>query len=46
MSDFLHCHSRGTPCLRSIHQDKFYCGVKDPDFGVDGQERWVPNVLN
>ena len=37
--DLLQCHNRGSPCLSSIRQDRFYCGVTDPAFDVDGQVR-------
>ena len=33
----LQCCSHGFPCFSSIQQDRFYCGIKDPDFDVDGQ---------
>ena len=35
----LQCCSRGSPCFSSIQQDRFDCGVKYPDFDVDGQVR-------
>ena len=34
--DLLQCRSRGYPCFSSLQQDRFYCGVKDSDFDVDG----------
>ena len=30
---------RDCPCFSLIQQDRFYCGVKAPDFDVDGQVR-------
>ena len=36
------CRSRGSPCFSSIQQDRFDCGVKDPDFDVGGQVRRGP----
>ena len=37
--DLLLCHSCGSPRFSSIQQDRFHCGVTDPDFDVDGQDR-------
>ena len=37
--DLLQCGSRGSPCFSSIQQNRFYCGVKVPDFDVAGQVR-------
>ena len=37
--DLLQCRSRESPCFSSIQHDRVYCGVKDPDFDVDGQVR-------
>ena len=44
--DRLQCRSCGSSCLSSKHQDRFYCGVEDSDFDVDGQVRLGPNVLH
>ena len=37
--DFLQCRGHSFPCFSSIQQGRFYCGVKDPDLYVDGQDR-------
>ena len=37
--DLLQCRSHDSPCFSSVQQDRFYCGVKDPDFDVDGRVR-------
>ena len=37
--DLLRCCSHGSLCFSSIQQDRFYCGVRDPDFDVNGQVR-------
>ena len=37
--NLLSCHSHGSPCFSSLQLNRFYCGVRDPDFNVDGQVR-------
>ena len=38
----LECCSPGSRYFSFIQQDRFYCGVEDPDLDVDGQVRWGP----